>query len=574
MKFTTPLLTALLLGTSAAQASPLLSPDQLDCDGNGIADSCEAATLQCTTTGRAGYVRYDSGTLPIVLSAPHGGRVKPDEVPSREGGTLWGDVNTIEVAEEINDALEELTGRRAHLVISHLHRSRLDPNRALEPAAEGNPWAEQAWTEYHGAIDAASGAVEGAYGGGLYVDIHGLARSRTRTELGYLLKSDEYEVSAERFAHPGFAVHSSLRRLASSSESSLDELVRGESSIGGLLQGAGYDGTPRPAHPRPGVDADGHSTHYFNGGYSTREHGSWRRGALDGVQIEHVWTGVRDSKANREAWGRAVAAALLEFLDETMDIDPLLYGAVAPDSALADMPPVATCFDEDWMEDAPGLDGLDPDLQGWWPMIPFDDTVMDLTSSGSGDALLLPADGPTEAADQTGPIGLSFDGEDDVMIIDDQPLGEDGAFTVAFSFRADREDRGGYRYLWSHGRYSWRNSVSVFLSPWGKLGVNVRGADESHSYWAVNPNVYVMDGDWHDFALVVDPAGPVVRVYLDGQEVKSAARGAGGVDPNTHIHVGGRSDLSASRHYEGDLAEIRIFGRALSDEDVTGLAGE
>ncbi len=70
--------------------------------------------------------------------------------------TTDGDVHTLELAELLARLFQQRTGRRAHLVVCKLHRSRLDANRNLVNGANGNPVAEAVWKAYHCAIEAAA----------------------------------------------------------------------------------------------------------------------------------------------------------------------------------------------------------------------------------------------------------------------------------------------------------------------------------------------------------------------------------------------------------------------------------
>ena len=99
--------------------------------------------------GRRSYIEYIPGELPVVLSAPHGGGLAPPEVPNRQGGTQVTDKNTLDLTLKVRDALVELTGFGPHVILAHLERAKMDPNREIQEAAEGNPFAERAWTEYH-----------------------------------------------------------------------------------------------------------------------------------------------------------------------------------------------------------------------------------------------------------------------------------------------------------------------------------------------------------------------------------------------------------------------------------------
>merc|ERR1719480_468231 len=83
-------------------------------------------------------------SLPIVISAPHGGMAKPTGMPTRRGGCHAPDTNTLELAQDLSDALIACTGGTScpGLVANRIHRSLLDPNRALDPGAEENPLAQ------------------------------------------------------------------------------------------------------------------------------------------------------------------------------------------------------------------------------------------------------------------------------------------------------------------------------------------------------------------------------------------------------------------------------------------------
>jgi hypothetical protein len=58
--------------------------------------------------------------------------------------------------------------------------------------------------------------------------------------------------------------------------------------------------------------------------------------------------------------------------------------------------------------------------------------------------------------------------------------------------------------------------------------------------------------------LEIDWAAPEARVFLDGQLRATSELGAGGYERVEHVFLGGRSDLRESRHFWGDLAEVRL----------------
>jgi hypothetical protein len=213
------------------------------------------------------------------------------------------DSNTIELGRAVAQAFVARSGRAPHLVIVHLRRTKLDANREVGEAAQGQAAAIQAWTEYHGFITQALTSSSVQMGRGLYIDLHGHGHAIARLELGYLLSSSTLGLSDGDLNSNGSATQSSLRLAAPRTSATFAELLRGPTSLGGLLQ-AHTPSVPSPAAPSPGDDP------YFTGGYSTERHAN----ALPAVQIESHFPGIRDTPANRTAFAEALVDAVAEFL--------------------------------------------------------------------------------------------------------------------------------------------------------------------------------------------------------------------------------------------------------------------
>ncbi len=261
--------------------------------------------------GRNNYVEYVPGELPLVMSAPHGGALEPAEIPDRAYGETVTDVNTIETTLAIRDALVERTGKAPHIVIVYLRRTKLDPNREIVEAAQGNPFAENAWEEFQGFIDTASAIVTRTYGSGFYVDLHGHGHEIARAELGYMLSAGQLNHTDEEIDALDLPRHSSIRALAETSPLPFSGLLRGDESLGGYLQAQGVRSVPSPSDPWPGADP------YFTGGYNTGRHGSMTAGrTVSGVQIELPRPGIRDTDANRRAFAASLAVALEAYMTE------------------------------------------------------------------------------------------------------------------------------------------------------------------------------------------------------------------------------------------------------------------
>jgi len=253
--------------------------------------------------GETGYIRHWPGELPIVLAVPHDGAIAPADIPDRTTGVTVRDSHARALAEAIRDALRERFGRAPHLIVCELSRRKVDCNRALAEGAT-DPVAIRTWREYHGAIDAAERAVLARSPHGLYLDIHSHGHPKKRLEIGYLLPADDLRLPDARLDADGtVAARSSIRALSRRTPAKFSELLRGETSLGGLLATRGVPAVPSPAELPAKADP------YFNGAFDIAAHGSRDGGRLDAAQFE-VPGPQRDTPEHRAATAKAVAEAL------------------------------------------------------------------------------------------------------------------------------------------------------------------------------------------------------------------------------------------------------------------------
>ena len=265
-------------------------------------------------TGRNQYTEYFAGEIPVILSAPHGGSYTPGEIPDRTYGVMGSDTNTRDLALRIKDAIKAETGFYPHIILSNLHRSKLDPNREILEAAQGDPESERAWWEFQTFIDEAVETVEEAHGEGFYIDLHGHGHAIPRLELGYMLSAADLNRTDLALNNQIYANKSSFRALASKPGVDFAELIRGPLSFGTFLEAEGYPAVPSQSQPDPADDP------FFSGGYNTGRHGSRDGGSVSGVQIECNFTGVRDTPATRQAFAEALARVLAPLFAAHFDI--------------------------------------------------------------------------------------------------------------------------------------------------------------------------------------------------------------------------------------------------------------
>lgn len=278
-----------------------------------------------------GYIEYFPGNAPVILTAPHGGVLKPDSIPDRTkeacGGTavVVRDTNTAELVLAMRQSYHDRYGVWPHVVINRLARVKLDANRPLEEAACGNAEAAKAFTAWHAAIDMAKAQVIKTSGRGWYMDIHGHGHEIQRLELGYLVKPADLNASdAELDARAAVRDRASIAALLKARGMPLSEGLRGPASLGALYARAGFPSVPGEKDARPG------EAKYFNGGYNTSRHtcgdeaerlGSKTGTAICGMQIESNYKGVRDTAESRKRFGDATARVLGEYLAASWGLD-------------------------------------------------------------------------------------------------------------------------------------------------------------------------------------------------------------------------------------------------------------
>ena len=264
--------------------------------------------------GHGKYIEYHSGTLPIILSASHGGWMEPTEIADRTQGVTAIDTNTYQLTKVIMDTLTARFGGKPHVILCLLKRLKLDVNREVIEAAEGNIYGERAWAEYHHYLDIAKELVTVNHGSGIVFDIHGHGENPDgyydlRTWLGYLIKGYELDLTDEELNTIDFKNKSSIKVLVDSSSHSFINILRGETSFGSIMDSLGYECVPS-------VNALGPAgSRYFSGGYITARHGSSEEGIISAIQIELPEPEIRDTEENWSRYASAFATAVSEYFE-------------------------------------------------------------------------------------------------------------------------------------------------------------------------------------------------------------------------------------------------------------------
>lgn len=285
------------------------------CLSIGFFSSCdhEAATSS-EVFDPSFFITYEEGNIPLIISVPHGGDLKPNTIPDRtcNDAVNISDAYTVELAQKIMQVFEN-NGQKPYLVINKMHRSKMDANRNKSEATCGNTNAIAVWEVYHNHIEASLTAVNAKYNKGLFIDLHGHGNPKQRIELGYLLYEDELALPDESLNSPEVLAVSSIQSLARQNKSGIShaDLLKGTFSLGSLLHDSGFPSVPSSTDPFPSA-----TDPYFSGGYNTANYSSYSGGTIDGIQVECNRIGIRDSESSLIAFSKVFTTALSDYLRE------------------------------------------------------------------------------------------------------------------------------------------------------------------------------------------------------------------------------------------------------------------
>ncbi len=230
--------------------------------------------------------------LPIILSAPHGGRQSIPGVPVRRGSGVaqfvtGRDNNTDELAETIALELEKRLNGKPFLVVARFERKYLDANRSSETAYESKE-AKPYYDGYHSALREAHERVSREWGRGMLLDIHGQGAE---------------EEAIYRGTGNGKSVVSLTQHFGTAA-------ITGPRSIFGQLEKMGYKILPSIKEPQ-------RETRYV-GGYIVQTYGSHRASGIDAIQLE-IGTKLR-ARANLHRTAIDLAHALAVFAQAYLPI--------------------------------------------------------------------------------------------------------------------------------------------------------------------------------------------------------------------------------------------------------------
>jgi N-formylglutamate amidohydrolase len=249
-----------------------------------------ALTLGAYAASRApeDLVLVRHGTLPIILTVPHGGRLDIPGVPLRNapdparmaGFAKWGgfqsggDQNTDVLALRIASEIESLTGHAPYLVLAKFKRRFIDANRPAE-LAYVDPGAAPYYALYHGTIRKFVDEIRRAHPAGLLLDVHGEGKDPDVLMRG---------------TSNGDTVTLLVRRVGVDS-------ITGPNGLFGQFETQGFKVFPsnRASIWRGSENAG------YNGGYTVNTYGSQNPDGIDAVQLEFGTRYRREDELDKSA---------------------------------------------------------------------------------------------------------------------------------------------------------------------------------------------------------------------------------------------------------------------------------
>ena len=126
------------------------------------------------------YIIHKKGSMPLILSVPHGGEEICKEIPSRSTGILGIDKNTISLAQELIDHIQNTYRDRNYqiekpsIIYCNIARNKIDLNRPLEKAFDqSSVLAKNVYLFYHGTLRKYINYNIETFNRSLILDIHG-----------------------------------------------------------------------------------------------------------------------------------------------------------------------------------------------------------------------------------------------------------------------------------------------------------------------------------------------------------------------------------------------------------------
>ena len=124
------------------------------------------------------YIEFKKGSVPVILSCPHGGFLKPNFIPNKLRGSQLADKNKYFITKKIIQELNKKT-IKPYYILSKIHRSKVDfnrPARAHDAYNHHSVEAKEIHNFYHQILEDFYEECISLYGKSLVIDLHGFTK--------------------------------------------------------------------------------------------------------------------------------------------------------------------------------------------------------------------------------------------------------------------------------------------------------------------------------------------------------------------------------------------------------------
>ena len=243
-------------------------------------------------------IYFVEGTIPVLITAPHGGNDAPDNVGIRSGidgnGVIIEDFNIVKdswtksIAKEMQAKYVQKYGGVPYIVAADFHRKYIDANRPEHQAFESEN-ARIYYDAYHNKINEYIADIKEKFGQGLLLDIHGQAQHPSKILRG---------------TRNGYAVENLVDKHGW-------DAVVGSQGIWGLLAQQGFN--LQPTNSQIPTSSSLTPENSLSGGATIKFNGSHNTVGLDAMQFE-LGSDIRFSSSQRALFADHMADNIRTFM--------------------------------------------------------------------------------------------------------------------------------------------------------------------------------------------------------------------------------------------------------------------
>lgn len=131
------------------------------------------------------FVEFEKGTLPLIISVPHGGKLVCESIPKRKKGIHGIDGRTIELARDLISSIRNVSRinmsieQNPSYIISNVQRSKIDLNRKASEAYNPDSLkGREIYRFYHDKINSQVLENIKLFNYSLLIDIHGFEKNK------------------------------------------------------------------------------------------------------------------------------------------------------------------------------------------------------------------------------------------------------------------------------------------------------------------------------------------------------------------------------------------------------------